>query len=29
MIGWIAEWVQSGGASLGKPTHFEMREGKF
>ena len=29
MIGWIADWVMSGGASLGKPTHFESRDGKF
>jgi nucleoside-diphosphate-sugar epimerase len=26
---WIAQWVMSGGASLGKPTHFESRDGKF
>jgi nucleoside-diphosphate-sugar epimerase len=29
MIEWIADWVQRGGASLGKPTHFESRDGKF
>lgn len=29
MIERIAEWVQRGGASLGKPTHFETRDGKF
>ena len=29
MMEWIAEWVMSGGASLGKPTHFETRDGKF
>lgn len=29
MIHWIAEWVVRGGESLGKPTHFESREGKF
>ncbi|MCC7493120.1 MAG: NAD-dependent epimerase/dehydratase family protein [Fimbriimonadaceae bacterium] len=29
MIHWIADWVQRGGASLGKPTHFEVRDGKF
>jgi nucleoside-diphosphate-sugar epimerase len=29
MIGRVAEWVEQGGRSLGKPTHFEMREGKF
>jgi hypothetical protein len=26
---WVAAWVMSGGASLGKPTHFEARDGKF
>ena len=26
---WIAEWVRAGGASLGKPTHFEERDGRF
>ncbi len=25
----IADWVLRGGASLGKPTHFESRDGKF
>ena len=29
MIEWTAEWVMSGGATLGKPTHFEVRDGKF
>jgi hypothetical protein len=29
MIGWIADWVRGGGASLGKPTHFEARDGRF
>lgn len=29
MLGWIADWVSRGGASLGKPTHFEVRDGKF
>ncbi len=29
MIRWIADWVQRGGANLGKPTHFEVRDGKF
>lgn len=26
---WAADWVQRGGESLGKPTHFEVRDGKF
>jgi len=29
MITWIAEWVMRGGESLGKPTHFESRDGRF
>lgn len=29
MLHWIAAWVMRGGESLGKPTHFESREGKF
>lgn len=29
MIEWTAAWVANGGATLGKPTHFETRDGKF
>jgi nucleoside-diphosphate-sugar epimerase len=29
MLERIAHWVQRGGESLGKPTHFEVRDGKF
>ena len=29
MIGWVAHWIQQGGAMLGKPTHFQTRDGKF
>jgi nucleoside-diphosphate-sugar epimerase len=29
MVNWIAEWVQIGGRTLGKPTHFTEREGRF
>lgn len=29
LIGWVADWVKCGGAHLGKPTHFETRDGKF
>jgi nucleoside-diphosphate-sugar epimerase len=29
LIRWTADWVQRGGAHLGKPTHFETRHGKF
>ena len=26
---WVAEWVRGGGASLNKPTHFEVTDGRF
>jgi nucleoside-diphosphate-sugar epimerase len=29
MLGWIAQWVKQGGRNLGKPTHFEVRDGKY
>jgi nucleoside-diphosphate-sugar epimerase len=29
MIAWVAEWVERGGHSLNKPTHFTSREGNF
>jgi len=29
MLSWVAAWVQTGGSTLGKPTHFEERSGKF
>jgi nucleoside-diphosphate-sugar epimerase len=29
LLAWTAAWVQRGGASLGKPTHFESRSGQF
>jgi hypothetical protein len=29
MLGWIAHWVKSGGRDLGKPTHFEARDGIY
>ena len=29
MIEWIAEWVRIGGTTFRKPTHFEVRDGKF
>ena len=28
-IGMVADWVSSGGASLGKPTHFETTDGSY
>jgi nucleoside-diphosphate-sugar epimerase len=29
LIDWTADWVGRGGGSLGKPTHFESRDGRF
>ena len=29
MIAAAAHWVRKGGATLGKPTHFEVRDGQF
>jgi nucleoside-diphosphate-sugar epimerase len=29
LIHWTADWVMRGGASLDKPTHFEVRDGQF
>ncbi len=29
VLAWTADWVQRGGESLGKPTHFESRAGQF
>jgi nucleoside-diphosphate-sugar epimerase len=29
MLRWTAHWVKSGGPSLHKPTHFEVRDGQF
>jgi len=29
VIEWVAHWVKSGGASLGKATHFETQNGKY
>lgn len=29
LIRWQAEWILDGGRSLGKPTHFEERGGKY
>lgn len=29
MIKWTAEWIEQGGSSLGKPTHFEVSDGQY
>jgi nucleoside-diphosphate-sugar epimerase len=29
MVEWVAQWIESGGALLGKPTKFEARDGRF
>jgi nucleoside-diphosphate-sugar epimerase len=29
MLRWIAHWVKAGGSNLGKPTHFEVRDGRY
>ena len=29
LVVWIAEWLNSGGELLGKPTKFQVRDGKF
>lgn len=29
MLDWVADWVSRSGRSLGKPTHFEVRDGAY
>jgi len=29
MLHWIAAWVRRGGRNLNRPTHFEVRDGKY
>jgi hypothetical protein len=29
LMEWTADWVKRGGATLSKPTHFEVRDGKY
>jgi nucleoside-diphosphate-sugar epimerase len=29
MLDWTAEWISAGGSRLNKPTHFQVRDGKF
>jgi nucleoside-diphosphate-sugar epimerase len=29
LMEWVAEWIEGGGESLNKPTHFEVSDGRF
>lgn len=29
LLAWVAAWLQQGGPTLNKPTHFEARDGRF
>jgi len=29
MVEWVAEWIRAGGVLWSKPTHFEVRDGRF
>ena len=29
LVRWTADWVEKGGVSLDKPTHFQVRDGRF
>jgi nucleoside-diphosphate-sugar epimerase len=29
LVDWVADWVSRGGRALGKPTKFEVRDGRF
>jgi hypothetical protein len=29
MVDWVASWILGEGGSLGKPTHFEVRDGNY
>lgn len=29
LIAWVAEWIAGGGETLGKPTRFEVRDGRY
>ena len=29
VLKWVAQWTAKGGRMLGKPTHFQTRDGKY
>jgi hypothetical protein len=29
LVDWVADWIEKGRPLLGKPTHFEVRNGKY
>ncbi|MEA3366885.1 MAG: epimerase, partial [Planctomycetota bacterium] len=29
VVRWTADWLRRGGRTLGKPTHFEVQDGRF
>ena len=29
IVRWVAHWVKTGGKNIGKPTHFEVTDGKY
>lgn len=29
LIAWVADWTRRGGRMLGRPTHFEVRDGRY
>jgi nucleoside-diphosphate-sugar epimerase len=29
LLRWVAEWTRRGGRTLGKPTHYEVRDGRY
>jgi len=29
LMKWVSRWIEIGGASLGKPTRFEVTDGRY